>query len=115
MAHNVVRLPLILGGQAARNRAAALIAEGQPFANSTGYLRGGPMRTWLPENTWLPQWYWEQVLASTYVIWSWDTPIAWRRADGVWEMPDLWYSVSTARHQHIVVALLRTETLRRVA
>lgn len=35
----------------------------------------------------------------TYVIWSYATPIAWRRADGTWHASDARYSVTTSHHQ----------------
>ena len=34
-----------------------------------------------------------------YVIYSYSTPIAWRRGDGEWAMPDAKYSVTTTKHQ----------------
>ena len=34
----------------------------------------------------------------TYTILSYDTPIAWVLDDGMWRVPDVYYSVTTARH-----------------
>lgn len=42
-----------------------------------------------------------------YVILSYETPIAWRRADGSWRMPLVTYSLTTSGHQYLVRALLQ--------
>jgi hypothetical protein len=47
-----------------------------------------------------------------YVIYSYATPIAWKRSDGAWFMPDDSYSVTTSRHQGIVRVALRHEDVK---
>lgn len=37
--------------------------------------------------------------AVSYVIYSYETPIAWRTQDGAWHVPDTRYSVTTSKHQ----------------
>lgn len=37
-----------------------------------------------------------------YVVYSYATPIAWRRADAVWVVPNVKYSPVTSRHQSLV-------------
>lgn len=34
-----------------------------------------------------------------YVVYSYDTPIAWRDTDGNWTVPDVKYSTTTSKHQ----------------
>lgn len=34
-----------------------------------------------------------------YIVWSYETPIAWHRRDGVWVRPDHKYSVTTSIQQ----------------
>jgi len=36
----------------------------------------------------------------TYVVWSYATPIGWRRGDGVWYSPDAGYS-QTTKSKHL--------------
>ena len=38
-----------------------------------------------------------------YTIRSYDTPIAWKRADGTWAVPEVKYSVTTGRQQNTVL------------
>lgn len=40
---------------------------------------------------------------ATYVVWSYDTPIAWV-TDGKWVKPALKYSPTTSRHQGVCPA-----------
>lgn len=42
-----------------------------------------------------------------YVAFSYQTPIAWRRAGGPWYMPQVRYSVTTANHQSAVLQGMR--------
>ncbi len=41
---------------------------------------------------------------QTYVVFSWQTPIAWRslRHNAEWVIPDVTYSVTTSHHQSLV-------------
>lgn len=42
----------------------------------------------------------------SYVVYSYNTPIAWVRADGETVIPDVGYSVTTTRHQGLCRAWL---------
>lgn len=46
----------------------------------------------------LPQEYRPSAADADYVVYSWDTPIAWHTQNG-WHMPDVRYSVSTSKQQ----------------
>ncbi len=39
---------------------------------------------------------------QVFVVWSYDTPIGWVWADGVWHVPDVKYSVTTTNHQNVL-------------
>ena len=41
-----------------------------------------------------------------YVIYSYDTPIAWLRGDGSWFMPVADYSATTTRHKNTIRAAI---------
>lgn len=43
----------------------------------------------------------------SYVVYSYDTPIAWRLRDGSWTVPDVSYSRTTTRHQNLVRASVK--------
>lgn len=48
----------------------------------------------------LPAQYWGSVGHASYIVWSYNTPIAWRDYwTKEWIMPDEWYSVTTKIHQ----------------
>lgn len=50
--------------------------------------------------------YWDTEIR--YVIFSYDTPIAWLRTDGTWRMPMVRYSLTTTQHQNTVRAILQS-------
>lgn len=50
----------------------------------------------------LPREYHEAVRHASYVVYSYETPIAWRDGDGGWTVPDVKYSRTTSRHQNTV-------------
>lgn len=50
----------------------------------------------------LPADYRQSIDGATYVIYSYATPIAWLDANGVWQVPDVKYSVTTSRHQSLI-------------
>lgn len=60
-------------------------------------LSGGP---WV-ENSYglLPKRLHDDVAAARYVVWSYDTPIAWVREDGTNVAPNVGYSITTGQHQ----------------
>jgi hypothetical protein len=41
----------------------------------------------------------DHMTGITYVVWSYDTPIAWVRKDGTVVEPDVRYSRTTSKHQ----------------
>lgn len=94
--------PLSLSTRASFLEFAAAMRDGKSF-RTAGALRGESARTaatfgQLPwgDRAMLRQAEHDGTLA--YVIYSYETPIAWR-ADGDWVIPDVWYSQTTAMHQ----------------
>lgn len=81
----------------ARIRMGKVAAENQPFTNNGGTVTGEPGPA--DELGWLPRRYWDMARAATYVVYSFGTPIAWRRHDGVWDVPEVKYSSRTTKHQ----------------
>lgn len=77
-----------------------LVARREPFTGSN--LRGGPRGTFTSLGL-LPL-HWRDVFyenAPDYVVWSYDTPIAWHGRHG-WTVPPVKYSQTTIRHkQHV--------------
>lgn len=75
------------------------IKAGLAFSNSTGTFRGGPTRT--PEHALrgqLPTGYLASLHRADYIVWSYQTPIAWRTGN-CWVTPDEHYSPTTRHHQ----------------
>lgn len=60
-----------------------------------GYADTSPMWGKLPEE-WITRMRNDKV---TYVIYSYNTPIAWKNAKGEWVVPNVRYSVTTSKHQ----------------
>lgn len=77
-----------------------MIAKRVPFRNSGRTLRGeeGPARRvgYLPDRK---GWH-ESVRQARYVVYSYETPIAWEAADGRTVIPTKRYSPTTTQHQH---------------
>lgn len=78
----------------------------KPLAERIDFKTGGALRGALHDPTriggfgQLDPKYWNEVQASTYIVWSYETPIAWYNAlEGTWTMPDRKYSVTTSNHQ----------------
>ena len=72
------------------------VARREPFTGSN--LRGGPRGT-VGSFGLLPV-EWRRVYQADqpdYVVWSYDTPIAWHGARG-WTVPPVWYSQTMGRH-----------------
>lgn len=85
-----------------------LIRSGEEFHNSTGSFRGirreslgSPSVGHLPEKdaAWFRQC--DAMGILTYVVYSYQTPIAWR-TDNAWYIPDARYSVTTSQHQGLI-------------
>ena len=70
------------------------------FANSNGTFRG-QHNVGLPFTGILPADEVDKLREDrpTYVVYSYATPIGWRREDGTWYVPDVHYSVTTSAHQ----------------
>lgn len=78
------------------------IIDQKPFQSNTGNFHG----SWGGNGTtgWLPEPWRSKFLAAisatgTYVVLSYDTPIAWWDATTGWVIPDVKYSPTTSRHQ----------------
>lgn len=88
------------------------IKAGDAFENSSRTFRGVPTRT--PEHALigdLPRIYWRSVRMANYIVWSYETPIAWR-VGGTWFTPDVDYSPTTRYHQNqanTAICALETE------
>lgn len=95
--------------------AAPLIAKRQLFTNATkrenrrpGSFRGTATflgRGHLPEQFLEPS-----LIAADYVVYSYDTPLAWHHND-VWHYASVAYSPTTSEHQHIVRIALRDQNV----
>lgn len=56
--------------------------------------------------------YHDSVMGADYVVYSYDTPIAWRSGStGWWWIPDTRYSVTTSRHQSKIRTALHDVTV----
>jgi hypothetical protein len=91
-----LRLPKRLPIQGAR----LAILQRQPF--DAGNMSGGDSSYWRGSGRLPMDWhntYMRDTLGGAYVIYSYATPIAWERSDGLRVIPPVSYSVSTARHQ----------------
>lgn len=79
-----------------------------PFSNATGSFRG----QWGMSNPGTPYWRFRENPASAefyicgkkwgermYVVFSYDTPIAWHAPTVGWVIPKIKYSQTTGRHQ----------------
>jgi hypothetical protein len=75
----------------------------EPF-RTWGSLRGDTVSGWVYPVGWLPSWWVSQLRVDqpSYVVWSYETPIAWY-GDRGWVCPDVKYSVTTGKHQSAVL------------
>lgn len=111
---NLNRLALKAGRNARRDRdaLAKLLTPGsdtyhRPFSNSTGSVKGHPFKRashgYVTPFGQLPERFTDSVWEADYVIWSYQTPIAWHvpaaANPGRWIMPDVTYSVTTSMQQ----------------
>jgi hypothetical protein len=64
---------------------------GKPVANGYGYYTGH-----MPQ--YLKDKFFAQAHVIDYIVWSYDTPIAWHTNTG-WELPEYTYSATTTKHQ----------------
>lgn len=83
------------------------IKNEEPF-RLKGWTRGVPTLSASPWITHqygaLPEHYQHDVMAARYVVWSYETPIAWVRPDGTKVVPDVGYSPTTSQHQMAVMS-----------
>lgn len=96
---------------------AGVIAAGGAFVSSslTGYLArevpAGLRYAYGISRGDLPESYHEALAAANYIIFSYQTPIAWRVPRGTnyggWWLPDVTYSLTTTQHQELIEAALR--------
>lgn len=100
-------------------RLAEIIADGCPFTNSTGSLRGIRDR-WPISFGRLPAEHAARLRDDAdrhgidMIIYSYATPIAWQARQVGWRVPDAAYSATTSRHQSIVrVAIANPPATRR--
>lgn len=79
--------------------------------NKTPFVTSGALRGVALPDGWLPPTYgrlpadWFRLMqtGADYVIYSYQTPIAWHRpADDLWIVPDESYSRTTSRHQSLI-------------
>lgn len=66
-------------------------------AFDAGHLHGRPYHDGIDGD--MPPEYRGKVDGAQYVIKSYNTPIAWLDADGVWWLPSVSYSITTSEHQ----------------
>lgn len=52
----------------------------------------------------LPAQYHPEVARARFVVWSYETPIAWVTDDGTKVVPDVGYSLTTGQHQMAVMS-----------
>lgn len=83
------------------DQAEGKIKELEPFRLRSGEtLTGGPAVVGV--YGFLPERYREDADEAVYVVTSYDTPIAWVRADGTKVIPDVGYSDTTNQHVYTV-------------
>lgn len=92
-----------------------IIAANQEFHNSTKNFRG---EHWdadnakLPNKGWMPQADYNtlerrhKLSGINYVVWSYQTVIAYRTCDGVWHVPSAKYSKATSRQQGQIMTVV---------
>lgn len=83
------------------------IRNEEPF-RLKGWTRGVPTLSAAPwiihQYGALPEQYQHEVRHARYVVWSYETPIAWVTEDGTKVLPDIGYSPTTGQHQYTVKA-----------
>lgn len=89
------------------SEASAKMAHREEFRNSTGSLHGGG-ESYTPDRGYMPAEAYEALrqafVPGTYVVFSYDTPIAWAvPGAGLLTVPDVRYSNTTSRHQSACV------------
>jgi hypothetical protein len=56
----------------------------------------------------LPYGHWGSAQSAQYVVYSYNTPIAWLDRAGFWQMPAVKYSVTTSKSQGRILTALRS-------
>lgn len=84
---------------------AKALANGDNF-KTHGSLTGesGPFNNWRSGQ--LPSEHVDDFVSSAYAVFSYATPIAWKRPDGTWVQPRLRYSLTTTRQQGTVATAI---------
>lgn len=95
-----LRLPKRLPIRAAR----LAIVQRLPFDAGNMSARVGRYGTGFLPSDWVGTFYRDTADGRAFIVYSYETPIAWERSDGLRTVPPVRYSVSTARHQREVRA-----------
>jgi len=80
------------------------IREREPF--NAGNLVG---QAYFSTVGWLGMSLWKSAQQAQYVVYSYETPIAWYTHGVGWTVPKVKYSATTARHQSVVRWAIREE------
>lgn len=83
----------------------SVLAAREPFTTS-GALRGVASPIYETSGR-LPVEHLDSFLNADYAVYSYDTPIAWHRETGGWEVPFVGYSRTTTRHQNKIRTALQ--------
>lgn len=80
---------------------AQFLLSGRAF-NTHGYLKGRREFAGFGEYTPYDETERWEMLTATYVVYSYDTPIAWRLPSGPWVFNMTTYSATTSKHQSLI-------------
>lgn len=92
----------------------SLIKSNDEFRTSTDSFRGThwnadsaklPNRGQMPEHAYNTLERLHRTRGINYVVWSYQTPIAYRTTDGCWHIPNVRYSNTTSRQQGLVMTV----------
>lgn len=84
---------------------AKALANGDDF-KTHGSLSGeaGPFTNW--QSGQLPSEHVSDFVGAAYAVFSYATPVAWKRDDGTWVQPRVRYSLTTTRQQGTVATAI---------
>lgn len=100
---------IIITARGSRNALPGLLSGREAWKTRNGSMSGGDVNTWPVASGYLPEPHLGQLASSqpVYVVWSYETPIAWVDESGQWFVPDVMYSATTNGQQSAVLAALR--------
>lgn len=84
---------------------AALLMNGQAF-DTHGYLKARRGFAGLGEYVPFDDIEREELIQAQFVVYSYDTPIAWRTQKGAWVLNGTRYNATTSRHQSKVFSAI---------